>query len=348
MISLLVVNYRSSDLAVAAIRSARAATTQPLEVIVVDNSCDAAEAAALRANAEEVIVSAANVGYAAAINRGRQSCRAELLVVCNPDVVFGPGAIDTLAAALRDDTAAMAGPALFWDEAHAWLLPPSDLHTLTEKLSEVLATRSALWWHRRDRKRFFWRLRFWSLRETTPIPAISGAIMAIRAADFDGVGGFDESFALYFEETDFMRRLARRGRRILYVPSARCRHLYNQSAGADRTRAAVAYERSELRYLEKWSVPAVARLLKRMERPPFVPGTPRTEGTVELPPGEMVVEASPLPNFATAAGHFPPARRVSIPAEVWSAYRGDVLYLRAVDRATGRPLAVWARYRDVD
>lgn len=345
MISLLVVNYRSSDLAAAAIRSARAATGQPLEVVVVDNSCDEQEAAALRAHADVVIVSSENIGYAAAINRGRPKCRGELIVVSNPDVVFAPGAIDALAAAFADPTAGVAGPALFWDNAHSWSLPPSELHTLGEKLSEVLATRSALWSRLRDRRRFRRREHFWSLRQTTPVPALSGAVMAIRAADFDTLGAFDESFALYFEETDFMRRLARRGRRILYVPAARCRHLYNQSAGANSAHAAASYARSELRYLEKWSLPPLARLLKRMERPPVVPETRRIEELVELPPGDVVLEASPLPDFATAAGHFPAARHVKIPAEVWSAYRGDVLYLRAVDRLTGRPLATWARYR---
>src|SRR6185369_4933442 len=98
MISLLVVNYRSAPLAIEAIRSARAAVSQPLQVVVVDNSD---EADALRPHADVVVASPANRGYAGGINDGRAHCRGEIIVAANPDVIFGAGSIDALADALR-------------------------------------------------------------------------------------------------------------------------------------------------------------------------------------------------------------------------------------------------------
>jgi len=53
----------------------------------------------------------------------------------------------------------------------------------------------------------------------------------------------------------------------------------------------------------------------------------------------MVVEASPLPNFETAAGHFPKTWPIALPEEVVAAYRGPALHLRVVDRRTGEVLA---------
>src|ERR1043166_48584 len=99
MLSLLLVNYRSSALAREAIRPARGATAEKLQVVVVDNSCDAAEADALRPHADAMIVSATNRGYAGAINDGRPKCDGDVLVVCNPDVTFGAGSVDALATA---------------------------------------------------------------------------------------------------------------------------------------------------------------------------------------------------------------------------------------------------------
>ncbi len=49
--------------------------------------------------------------------------------------------------------------------------------------------------------------------------------------------------------------------------------------------------------------------------------------------------------FETAAGHFPRSRTVSIPPEVWESYRGDVLYLRAIDPHSRAILARWAKAR---
>ncbi|HEY0160225.1 MAG TPA: glycosyltransferase [Thermoanaerobaculia bacterium] len=334
MISLLVVNYHSAALAAEAVRTARERTLGALEVVVVDNSCDPREAEALQGVGDGLIVSATNRGYAGAINDGRRACSGETIVISNPDVKFGSDALDILHEALRDRDAAVAGPALFWDDAYQWILPPGDLSTGTQKLDEVLASRSRAWFEQRDRRRFLRRVAFWSRRETTETAMLSGAVLAVRASDFDDAGGFDERFPLYFEETDFLRRIAQSRRRILYVPHARCRHLFNQSASQVPEEAAARYTQSELRYLEKWNGPFAARALKKLEKP--MPGYEAREldGVLELARDGVVVEASPLPSFATAAGHFPASRRVELPPEVRASMRGD-FYLRVVVRQTG-------------
>lgn len=337
MISLLIVNYRSAALAANAIRSARAASSRPLEVVVVDNSLDPREAEALRRPADVVIASTSNRGYAGGINDGRRACSGEILIVSNPDVVYHDHAIDRLTEALQDD-AAVAGPAFFWDEKLTWRLPPADLYTGLEKLDEVLASRSRAWFEQRDQRRIRARIAFWSLEKTTPVRALSGAVMAIRASDFDRVHGFDERFALYFEENDFLRRIAALRRRIVYVPSAKCRHLYNQSAGQEAEQASMRFAESELKYLEKWNGPFAARFLKKIERP-LPPFTLAERGVA---PGPIVLEASPLPSFSTAAGSF---YDTGIPDEVWASYKAAVLYLRTIDRTSGRVVATDTRYR---
>ena len=338
MISLLVVNYRSAALAAEAIRTARASTTEALQVVVVDNSCDPAEAEALQVFADTLLVADTNRGYAGGINLGRTVCQGQTIIVSNPDVTFAPGAIDHLLDALRD--ASVAGPAFFWDEGHRWMLPPGDLNTAPEKLDEVLASRSRVWREERDRRRFRKRVAFWSQQQTTETRMLSGAVMAIRAADFDLVDGFDERFRLYFEESDFLRRLAALRRRIVHVPASRCRHLFNQSAAQVASEAAAHYAQSELRYLEKWNGPFLARVLKRMERPvPHVDAQPlRLPMPIER--GDVVIEASPLPTFATAAGHFPIGREIAVSADILSTIAGD-LYLRVVVRDSGAVLGTY-------
>jgi N-acetylglucosaminyl-diphospho-decaprenol L-rhamnosyltransferase len=339
MISLVVVNYRSAALAAEAIRSARAATEAPLHVVVVENSCDASEAEQLRPHADFLLVAEKNLGYAGAINAARTHCRGEIVIVTNPDVVFFEGAIDRLVEALEDPHTAVAGPALYWDDARQWILPPSEIHTLRGRVDEVLASRLGYWRARRSRRRLRERLAFWALRMPAEVEAISGAVMAIRLRDFDAAGGFDERFALYFEEIDFLRRVAKSGRRVMYVPAAKCRHVYNQSAGAESARAALLFAASEEAYFAKWYGRLVYRAIKRFERVLPPPTHPRCPDRLELPDGgDLVVEASPLASFDPAAGHFPTGRTVTLPPEVARAYRGDVLYLRAVERDSGRVL----------
>jgi GT2 family glycosyltransferase len=334
--ALIVVNYRSSSLALEAIRSARAASSEPLQVVVVDNSL--AEGDALRPACDVLLTPPRNLGYAAAINLARRSVDAELLIVSNPDVVFGAGSIDTL-----DIGVPVAGPALFWDDAFTWILPPSDGYTTRERLDFALASRSGAWARARGRRRFLRRLAFWSRTETARIETISGAVMAIRADAFDRAGGFDERFFLYFEETDFLRRVPA----VWYVPSAHCRHIYNQSA-AGTPEAAGYYAQSERRYLEKWSGALATKVIKRLEtsRPESLrPRASGGEGARRADEGEMILEASPVPTFDAAAGLLTPGDSTDVPPEVWASYRQEVLYLRVVERATGAVLATYARRR---
>jgi N-acetylglucosaminyl-diphospho-decaprenol L-rhamnosyltransferase len=339
MISLLLVNYRSATLAADAIATARAASSAPLQVVVVDNSCDAREAEALRGLADALVVSDTNRGYAGGINLGRRACAGDVLVVTNPDVVFDAGAMDRLVEALDD--AAVAGPALFWDDAHRWMLPPGDAYTGGERLDAVLASRSRAWFTERDRRRFRRRVAFWSLEHTKEVPMLSGAVMAIRAEAFDDVDGFDERFPLYFEETDFLRRVAERRGRIAYVPSARCRHLHNQSAAQIAEEAAARYAESELRYLEKWNGPFAAGVLKHLERRLPAYDAQRIDGPVLVDRDDVVVEASPLPSFDTAAGCFAARGAIDVPANAWTV---PDIYLRTVVRRTGEVLATYVRY----
>ncbi|MBV8516572.1 MAG: glycosyltransferase family 2 protein [Acidobacteria bacterium] len=340
MISLLVVNYRSAVLAADAIRTARAASSSPLQVVVVDNSEDPAEAHALRGIADVLIVSSTNRGYAGGINDGRRACDGDTIVVTNPDVRFAPQSIDHLVAAL-DAKTAVAGPALFWDDAHEWRLPPGDLGTGWQKLDELLASRSRAWADVRDARRSRARIAFWSLADTTHVAMLSGAVLAIRASDFDAVGGFDERFRLYFEEADFLRRVAAHRKRIAYVPAARCRHLYNQSAGQERETAAARYAESQRKYLEKWNGPFAARALERFARPLPAHDAQPLDGALRLDRDGVVVEVSPLASFATAAGFFADSRHVVLPPDVRAALRDDELYLRVVARDTARVLATY-------
>ncbi len=351
MISLLVVNFRSAALAANAIRTAREALSSsqssPLQVVVVDNSCDAREADALRGVADTLIVAETNRGYAGGINLGRPACEGGVLVISNPDILFAPRSLDLLSGAL-DGRTAVAGPALFWDDAHRWHLPPGDLLTAPQKLDQVLATRAREWCVQRDRRRFRQRVAFWSLEETTRVRMLSGAVLAVRTRDFDDLGGFDERFPLYFEETDFLRRVAERRKRIAYVPAARCRHIYNQSA-SQTSEAAARYAESEWKYLEKWNGPLLTRVLKRLERSPArntnEDPSPRVErGEGGRRPGEgsarqVVTEASPLPSFDTAAGYF--GHTTDVPPELRASLGNSELYLRHVDRDTAEVLATY-------
>jgi GT2 family glycosyltransferase len=64
-----------------------------------------------------------------------------------------------------------------------------------------------------------------------PIDWICGASMMIRAEVLSAIGGLDENYFLYFEETDFCWRARRAGFSTWYVPESRVMHIMGQSTG---------------------------------------------------------------------------------------------------------------------
>jgi N-acetylglucosaminyl-diphospho-decaprenol L-rhamnosyltransferase len=345
-LSLLIVNYRTVAHTARAIASARCASAEGIEAIVVDNSGHPSEAEMLgHCGADRVVVSPENLGYGGGLNLARTHARGAILILSNPDVVFDAGSIDAMAAAVAAGAGAVA-PRLSWDSAGAWLLPPADEPAIGDRLSEAAASRWPALAVRRDRRRIRARLRFWTAQEPMVQPSLPGAVLCLTARTFDRAGGFDPGFFLYFEEHDLLRRVRNAGGSLQLVPAARCRHLYNQSARSS-SEAGEAYARSERRFFEKWYPRPVVRAASRLSREqPAAASWPALSGADAVPidgdPADALVEASPLPSFATAAGFFPKAAAVAIPDEIWSCYQQAFLYLRVVDRRSAQVLRVHA------
>jgi len=69
----------------------------------------------------------------------------------------------------------------------------------------------------------------------------AGASMMLRATMLDAVGTFDETFFLYFEETDLCLRAARAGWSCWYVPDSRVVHIGSVSTGMKTKRRMPSY-----------------------------------------------------------------------------------------------------------
>src|SRR5262249_14645430 len=66
---------------------------------------------------------------------------------------------------------------------------------------------------------------------------VSGASMMIRWSVFDCIGGFDEAYFLYFEETDFCFRAKRAGIPTWYVPDSRVMHIIGKTTNVSNQKA---------------------------------------------------------------------------------------------------------------
>jgi hypothetical protein len=74
-------------------------------------------------------------------------------------------------------------------------------------------------------------VRMGTFEQPVEVEWVSGAAMAIRREVFDAIGLMDESYFLYFEETDFTWRARAAGWQTWHLPQARVVHFVGQLTG---------------------------------------------------------------------------------------------------------------------
>jgi len=217
--AVVIISYRSSDLAIRCARAAaRAAAVD--ELLVVDNASGDDSVRRLEREGIRVLARDRNDGFAAAVNAGFAATSTPYVVLLNADAEPRPHAIDRLVGHLRlSPSAGVAAPRLF----HADGSPqPSHYRRFPGPLllfTELCVPLGLLM--RRLPLLDPYRARPGAVR----IAHATGAALAIRREAYEDAGRFDEGFFLYFEETEWQERVARRGWTIEFVPDAEVVHL---------------------------------------------------------------------------------------------------------------------------
>ncbi|WP_282948127.1 glycosyltransferase family 2 protein [Cellulomonas endometrii] len=229
-------------------RSLAAATTADVDLVLVDNGTDGAVADRLAAEAGgRVVRTGENLGYGGGANAGARGATQPWLVVANPDVVWEPGSLDTLlAAAERYPRAGALGPALLNEDGTVY---PSarELPSLTQGVGHAVFGKV---WPGNPWTRAYQR-RQETAGQERPAGWLSGACLLLRREAFEAVGGFDESYFMFFEDVDLGERLALAGWENVYVPSARVVHVGGVSWKARPARMISAHHASAERYLHR-------------------------------------------------------------------------------------------------
>ena len=68
----------------------------------------------------------------------------------------------------------------------------------------------------------------------TDVDWCAGASVLMRRTMLEEIGSFDETFFLYFDETDLCLRAARAGWKVVYVPQSEVVHIGSVSTGTMR------------------------------------------------------------------------------------------------------------------
>jgi N-acetylglucosaminyl-diphospho-decaprenol L-rhamnosyltransferase len=87
--------------------------------------------------------------------------------------------------------------------------------------------------------------------EPVEVESVVGAFMMIRRAVWDALGGLDERYFFFLEETDFCLHARRAGWRVMHLPQIAVWHGQGQTAKKTAPGARIEYWRSRYLYFAK-------------------------------------------------------------------------------------------------
>jgi len=224
------------------------------EVIVVDNGSEDDSVNMVGGEFAQVklIENRDNNGYAAGCNQGIEAAAGRYVLLLNSDIVICDNAIEkAVAYADRNSDASIVGcqvredsdkvrmtsfrfPSLFFvvcRVAHLDRLLPQN---------RIFGGERMLWWDRTTERE---------------VDVISGMFMLVRREAIRDVGVMDEDYFLYYEETDWCYRFAKRGWKLLFWPGTYVLHVHagGQSVkrGGPHWKYAVQFCKSQLLFFRK-------------------------------------------------------------------------------------------------
>jgi GT2 family glycosyltransferase len=237
-LAIVIVTYNSAHVVGALLDSLPAALDElKADIVVVDNGSSDGTAGLVAERGGCRVARAANVGYAGGINRGvREAAPAEAILVLNPDVRLHAGSVPPLLAALREPEVGIVAPQVRSPSgtlelslrrepslARALGLTKTNLPVFSEYVSNPSAYASPCTVD-------------WAL----------GAVLLMSRKCYEALGGWDESFFLYSEETDLALRARDAGWLVRYEPRAVAVHIGGQSGRSHATHAMQVINRVRL------------------------------------------------------------------------------------------------------
>lgn len=235
-VAIAIVSYRSAELTVRCLRSLmaeRVSSKFDIQVFVVDNA--SGDYPALESAIREfswgdwvsLILAPKNGGFGygnnIAVNRALKQCDPRYIYFLNPDTEARPGVTATLVDFLeRHPLVGVAGSGFENLDGSDWPIAfrfPSLGSEMCQSLDIGLISRLFQKW-------LVPRI---MPKIAQPTDWVSGASMMVRSEVFRAVGGFDENYFLYFEETDFSYRAKLAGYATWYVPAGVVMHISGYS-----------------------------------------------------------------------------------------------------------------------
>ncbi|MEO0477155.1 MAG: glycosyltransferase family 2 protein [Planctomycetota bacterium] len=246
-ISILIVGYNTKDLVLDCLRGLYQHTAGPsFEVLFIDCSNDGSEQAIRDSYPDvRVIDNDKNLGFGRGNNFLAAHARGDYVLLLNPDTLIKDNAIGALYDFARSTP-----------EAGAWggvtRLSDGSIDPGCQQAAPGLGSGLMMLLGMGSKTKPDVEADHGS---GVDVASLSGAFMMLRRELWEELGGFDESFFMYCEETDLCYRVRQAGRKVLITPRSSIVHLVG-SGSAQSPKRMLALTRGGMHLVRKHNGPA--------------------------------------------------------------------------------------------
>jgi N-acetylglucosaminyl-diphospho-decaprenol L-rhamnosyltransferase len=259
-LSIILVNYNGAEFIFDCLSSIKnLVDLTKCEVIIVDNSSTDHSVSLINDNfpSFKLICSQENLGFGKANNLAVACSQGEYLLFLNTDTILIENTPEILAKYLEQhqDIAAIGSRITFEDGSYQ--LSCGRLPNLVMEIIDKI--RYGL-----DRK---WHHTFSGIYDRQNLTVqevgwLTGACLMMRRDIYEQLGGFDESFFMYFEDKDICKRVRDLGSKVVYYPNTSLIHLLGGSSQSTGKNVNAYYRHSQVYYYEKHLGRFQAEILK--------------------------------------------------------------------------------------
>ena len=265
-ITIAFLNYNTPDDLIRAIESVNeAAVGVDYHITVIDNcSTDNSVEKLRKYNTElDVLVLEKNLGFAAGFNKIFSHINTPFYFLLNSDIILSPGCIKKILGKMKENPEiGIAGVALIREDGSSqssfgkFPSLASELinRSLWQKIYAKKIINNKLPKHARGTRITGYDnllTDISEIRDFLSVDSVIGAAMLLPRSTFERVGGMDEGYFFFLEETDWCKRIKSTGLEVAHFPDIKVIHLQGKSANRVPIKARIEFHRSRLHYFKK-------------------------------------------------------------------------------------------------
>lgn len=242
--TIVIVNYNGGSMLLRCVESVMSSGVMPDKIVLVDNGSrdGSPNELAERFPVVKIMPTGCNAGFACAANLGLAEAGTDFGIILNNDALLSLEALAALADAFAGDPIlAIAGGRLVYPDGS----PQNSVAAFPRAASEVLPKPL------RHRKSGTLSAPYNARGNLVYVESVVGALFAVRMNQFRSLGGFDEDYFFFLEETDLCKRAWDRGFRVAKVENAVATHRQGATAKKYAAGARIEFQRSKLIYFRK-------------------------------------------------------------------------------------------------